>query len=302
MPKSVRLSRDFLSQATGFYNKDNIIKYLPQLGNNTTTITKERAPTLPDKGYHATMKSKRRNKTSSQTKLQYSDIWHMDIGFGPTTAIGGVRYCLMLVDKATRLRKLYPLKNLTTSLQRALRQFLTDVGVKPKLLRTDFDKKLIGSDSKDLLLNEKIRIESAPPKRQHQNGLVERAWQSAVIMSRNWLRSSLLPSKFWYFALRRATEISNISPVKLQNEITTPFTAVYGEKVDYMQLFPMFAVSYIKQPNEVGGGHKNKWASQSLKTICVGICQDSDGLLFYHPQSKSIISCADNYHFDIFLI
>ena len=33
----------------------------------------------------------------------------------------------------------------------------------------------------------------------------------------------------------------------------------------------------------------------------MGTCPDSDGLLFYHPQSKSIISCADNYHFDIFL-
>ena len=207
----------------------------------------------------------------------------------------------MLIDKATKFRRIYPLKNLTSSLQRALKQFLTDVGVKPKLIRTDFDKKLIGSAAKMLFLNEKIRIESAPPKRQHQNGLVERAWQSAVIMSRNWLQSSLLPSTFWYFALRRATEISNISPIKVKNKVTTPFEAVYHNKVDFRQLFPMFSVSYIKQETEVGGTHKNKWSSQSLKTICIGTCPDSDGLLFYHPPSKSIISCADNYHFDTHL-
>ena len=301
LPKLVRISRDFLSQATGFYNNDNIIKYMPDLGNESTLVNKQTHTPLHDEGHHATMKSKRRNTNPSPLPLEYSDVWHMDIGFGPTTAIGGIRYCLMLVDKATRIRKLYPLKNLTTSLTKAVQQFLTDVGIKPKLLRTDFDKKLIGSDVKELLLKEKIRIESAPPKRQHQNGLVERAWQSAVIMARNWLRSALLPSKFWYFALRRATEISNISPVNLNGIITTPFTAVHKTKVDYRQLFPMFAVSYIKQTTEIGGGHKNKWSSQSLKTICVGTCPDSDGLLFYHPPSKSILSCADNYHFDTFL-
>ena len=126
-----------------------------------------------------------------------------------------------------------------------MKQFITDVGVKPKLIRTDFDKKLIGSHVKDYLLDQHIPIQSAPPKRQHQNGLVERAWQSSVIMARNWLQSALLPSKFWYFAIKRATEISNISPTKLNDSITTPFTAVYNQRVDYRLLFPMFAVSYI---------------------------------------------------------
>ena len=128
----------------------------------------------------------------------------MDIGFGPTAAIGDIRYCLMLIDKGTKLRRMYPLKNLTSSISRALQQFLRDIGTKPKLIRTYFDKKLIGSQARAILDEAKIRIEGAPPKRQHQNGLVERAWQSVVIMARNWLKSALLPSKYWYFALKRA--------------------------------------------------------------------------------------------------
>ena len=302
LPKSVRFSKDFLAQATGFYNNDNISKYLPILGNDTVTISHKNGMQLSDEGNHSTMRSRRRNTTKSPTtSLAYSDCWHMDIGFGPTSAIGGVRYCLLLIDKATRLRRVYPLKNLTNSLHRALKQFLTDVGITPKLIRTDFDKKLLGQTAKDILQAKKIRVEGAPPHRQHQNGLVERAWQSAVVMARNWLKSSLLPSTFWYFALKRATEISNISPVKLNQKITTPFTAAHQSKVDYRQLFPMFSIAYIKQMSEIGGMHKNKWSTQSLKTICVGTCPNSDSLLFYHPPTKSLLSCADNYHFDTFL-
>ena len=301
LPATASYNMDFISQSTGYYNNTNFVKYLPTTGLPNITIKMNDVPPLSDEGHTATMRSRRRNTTPSTTHhLKYSDIWHVDIGFGPTTAIGGIRYCLMLVDKATRMRRMYPLKNLTTSIHRAFQKFLTDVGVKPKLIRTDFDKKIIGSTAKDLLDNNFIPIESAPPKRQHQNGLVERAWQSAVIMSRNWLKSALLPSKYWFYALKRAIEISNISPTKIDQKITTPFEEVFHQKVDYRQLFPMFCTSYIKQTTD-RGRHKNKWRSQSLKVICVGTCPDSDGLLFYHPDTKTTISCADNYKFDTYL-
>ena len=301
LPATASYSTDYLSQSTGFYNNNNFIKYINDIGTSNVKIQLNDVPPLSDEGHTATMRSKRRNTTPSQTpKLSYSDVWHIDIGFGPTTAIGGIRYCLMMVDKATRIRKIYPLKNLTTSIHRAFQRFLTEVGEPPKLLRTDFDKKLIGSTARQFLDEHSIPIESAPPKRQHQNGLVERAWQSAVIMARNWLKSALLPSTYWYYAVKRAVEISNISPIKINNKVTTPFEQVHQKKVDYRQLFPMFSTSYIKQTTSKGR-HKNKWKSQSLKVICIGSCPDSDGLLFYHPDTKSIISCADNYKFDTYL-
>ena len=61
----------------------------------------------------------------------------------------------------------------------------------------------------------------------------------------------------------------------------------------------MFATSYIKQETD-GGKHKNKWKSQSLKTICVGTCPDTDGLIFYHPSTKTLLSCADKYRSDTY--
>ena len=66
------------------------------------------------------------------------------------------------------------------------------------------------------------------------------------------------------------------------------------------QLFPMFSVAYIKQETNKGK-HKSKWSSQSLKVICVGTDPQSDGLLFYHPVTKTLLSCADQYRFDTYL-
>ena len=82
-------------------------------------------------------------------------------------------------------------------------------------------------------------------------------------------------------------------------EITTPFALVHNSKVDYRLLFPMFSAAYIKYMRE-DGKVKNKWASRSLKCIVVGTCPKSDGLLFYHPGSKQIITCGNGYKFDTF--
>ena len=195
---------------------------------------------------------------------------------------------------------IYPLKNLSTSILRAFKKFLAEVGTKPTLIQTDFDSKPMGAEISEYLNDKNIRIISAPPKRQHQNGLVEQNWKSIVNMAHNWLRSSLLPSKYWWFAVKRASEIANILPTKFSSTISTTHQQVHNQKVDYCQLFPMFSTAYIKQDNKSGGMHKSKFATQSLKTICVGTCPQSDSLLFYHPPSKQLLSCADSYYFDNF--
>ena len=132
--------------------------------------------------------------------------------------------------------------------------YYSDCKTKPKVIRTDFDKKLLQGDVEEFIHSKDTDLEGAPPNRQHQNGLVERAWQSIVTMSRNWLTSSLLSSKYWYYAVKRAVEISNIMPTThIKNKTTTIHELLYQEKVDYQCLFPMFSVAYIKQERKEGG-------------------------------------------------
>ena len=147
--------------------------------------------------------------------------------------LGGGRYILLLVDKCTRFKFVYGLKNLTTSLLEAIKRFRMNCKIKPKLIRTDFDNKLISGEVEKYLLNEKIKIEASPPYRQHQNGLVERHWQSILAMSRNWLRSAMLPTKYWFFAVKRAVEVLNMMPIKHKEKITTPYEQVFKVKPDF---------------------------------------------------------------------
>lgn len=178
-----------------------------------------------------------------------------------------------------------------------MKRFLLQCRTRPKLIRTDFDNKLICGKVATYLLDQQIKIEAAPPYRQHQNGLVERQWQSILAMSRNWLKSSMLPTKYWYFAVKRAVEISNIMPTKHKSKITTPYKLVYNKKPDYRVLIPMFSIAYIQQHRQ-NNKDLDSWSSCSLKCILVGTCPQSDGLIFYHPPSKQTLTCRDGYRFD----
>lgn len=155
------------------------------------------------------------NKNSEPSTLpdKFGQIWHScDIGFaGPSKAIGGNKYTLLLIDKRTQFKKIYGLKNLTDSLLlNAFQTFIVDFEGRIEEIRTDFDDKIIGSGRiRKLLSSNRIKIYAAPPRRQKQNGLVKRHWQTIVSMTRSWLKSSLLPSAFWWYGIKRAVEVSN---------------------------------------------------------------------------------------------
>ncbi len=305
-PRKVTISRETLSQSIGFRHPEPLLQHFDKISNGSVRIQKIPKNPQLDPGETATMKANKRNTTPLERPKEFGDVMHMDIGFGPCRAIGGIQYTLLVVDRATRHKFIYGLKNLKSSLHRAVQQLIIDCNNKIKMIRTDFDKKLIAGTTRRLLRDKEIQVQASPPYRQHQNGLVERNWQTIVDMARNWLRSAMLPTKYWYFAVKRACEVTNLLPVKDRNDkITTPYEMLFKKKVDYRVLFPMFSTAYIRYMNLDADMYKDatinkKWASDSLKCIVVGTCATSDGLLFYHPPSKKTFSCADGYKFDTF--
>ena len=301
-PKIKTLNTHQIRQSVGFLQHKDLITNLAAIGQPNVKF-KDISPTIDiDPGLVASIPSAKRNTTKRPSKSKYGELWHMDIGYGPCSSIGGIKYTLLLVDSATRYKYVYPLKNLTTSLLRAIKRFFKDCQCKPGTIRTDFDAKLLqGKVAEHIEEVEKVKLEAAPPYRQHQNGLVERAWQSIVTMTRNWLTSSLLPSKYWWFGVKRAVEVLNMMPVKRNGTVTTPHELVYKNKPDYRTLFPLFSIAYIKQNRETGGQHKNKWKTKTLKCILVGTDNKSDGLLFYHPPSKQLLTGNNGYRLDTYL-
>ena len=217
---------------------------------------------------------------------------HADILYGSKTAKFGIKYILFLVDRATRNKYAYPLKSLRTDILPAFKTFCRELGFTPKHFITDFDKKLMGTSIQPYLDEAKSTVTATPAGKQRKNGLCESNWRSLLRMSRGWLTSNFLPTDFWWFAFKRATEVSNYVPLKINNIISTPHELAYKVKPDARNLFPMFAVAYVRRSRDAETDRET-FHSQSLCAIAVGRCNKSAQLLFYHPPTKQTISSDD---------
>ena len=56
-------------------------------------------------------------------------------------------------------------------------------------------------------------------------------------MARGWLASALLPTSFWWYALKQAVEISNYVLITVDNQLTAPFEMVYQQQPGLHNLF-----------------------------------------------------------------
>jgi len=93
-----------------------------------------------------------------------------------------------------------------------------------------------------------VHVNAAPPHRQDKNGLAERHWQTLVSMARNWLVSADLPPSFWYYAVKRASEVCNYFPFKLEdNPFSTPFELAHHTKPDLRALFKPFCLAAVRR-------------------------------------------------------
>eukprot|EP00957_Ditylum_brightwellii_P207774 15354470-Ditylum_brightwellii.AAC.1 len=72
-------------------------------------------------------------------------------------------------------------------------------------------------------------------------------------MARNWLTAAMLPAQYWWFAIKQACEVQDMLPTShIKNKVSAPYELVYGEKVDYRDLIPLFSAAYIRHAREEG--------------------------------------------------
>jgi hypothetical protein len=183
-------------------------------------------------GDYATMWKTAQNTSPVPRPLNFGDIMHVDIVFGPEVSIGNVHYGLIFSDCYSCIQ------NLTTDIPKQLQAFFAHLGVVPKRLISDFDLKLIGGTAQTYLNSMLIHVIAAPSYHQDRNGLVERHWQTMVSMARNWLASSELPPSFWFYAVKCAEEFCNYFPYRLDDgSFITPFELAHCQKPDLRVLF-----------------------------------------------------------------
>ena len=127
------------------------------------------------------MPKKRRNNSPISIPNNGGDIIYYDIRNEISTAIGGVKYVLIIINKGTSHIYEYGSHTLKEqSLFQAMKQIINDIRCKLRLIRADHDFKLIGGQVASYLESPKMcddtihttHIAGAPDGRQNQNGLI----------------------------------------------------------------------------------------------------------------------------------
>ena len=158
----ITMNMEQLQKSFGFRNISSIlneIKATSQNLNLSTTLEEN----IIDLGQVAKFDRPKRNTTPLELPTSLGDIVHADILFGAGTSIGGYRYALFLVDRATRYKSIYPIKSLKNDIMPAIKQFCQDIGTVPTILRTDFDHKIMGKEVQNFIKENDGTVESVPP-------------------------------------------------------------------------------------------------------------------------------------------
>ena len=282
-----------LHRYTGF-RKPRDWKEIIELSIETVTLSAEPAIVPFELGDVANIKRSRRNKVPVPRPAKFLSVVHMDIGYGDCKAVGGAKYCIMLVDCATCYTWIYALKSLThEDITNALRDFRNDAGAMPTRLYTNFDNKLIAGPTADWIKENHCKIVSAPGGRQQQNGLVGKAWQTVTSMARAYITDMQMPRTYWYWGLCQAVHVINYFPCLVNGLSTTPFELVYGVKPDLRTLFRLFSCGYFV--HEKDGSHSLDGIAESktMQGIAIGRSRQADAMMFYNPATRKIYTSSD---------
>jgi hypothetical protein len=223
----------------------------------------------------------------------------MDIAFGDCVSVGGFRYALILVDRATRYNWVYGLKDLSVdSILSALRYFKADAGSYARCFRSDCDTKLFGTRIREHLIDNNSNIVATAAGCQSANGLVESHWKTMVHMSRAYKTEKKMPRSFWFFLVVHSARMMNAIPGKLHGKLASPFLLVHGVGHDERTWFPIFSVCYFHHDRD-GDVARSHSQAHTMDGIAVGRSPTSNALLVHNPRTKKYYE-PDSYRLDPF--
>lgn len=171
-----------MQKSVGFMNMSLVLKHLDTIALDTILVPNLGRNHITDRGEISTLPKRRRNTSQQLRPDNIGDTVHYDIAHGTGSAIGGIRYVLVLIDKASTHLYKYGLKTLKEqSILQAMASFINDIGCKPTIMRADMGFKLIGGTVASYLDTPTVRdntietthVSGAPDGRQNQNGIIE---------------------------------------------------------------------------------------------------------------------------------
>ena len=248
-------------------------------------------------GSFTTIPKAKRGAPLVRTSYRYLDAVHMDIAFGDCVSVGGYRYALILVDRATRYNWAFGLKSLSSDcILAALRLFRAAAGSFARCFYCDCDPKLFGRAISDYLVDNSSKVVAAPAKRQSSNGLVESHWKTMVHMARAYLTEKQMPRAFWFYAIVHSARMMNAIPGKIHGRIASPFLLVHGVGHDERTWIPLFSLCYFHHEKD-GDIKRSKHQAHSMDGVIIGRSPTSNALLVYNPRNKQYYE-PDSYRID----
>ncbi len=158
-------------------------KHLLQVSHDGKWVNTGKFP--PSLGSFATISKSNKGKPLDRTRHRYLDTVHVDIAFGDCLSMGGFRYALILVDRASHYSWTFGLKDVSSSsILGAFCLFHPLAGACTRCFYSDFDLKLFGTAIREHLIDGSSNIVAAPAGRLSSNGLVESHWKVMVHMAR----------------------------------------------------------------------------------------------------------------------
>jgi transposase InsO family protein len=261
----------------------------------------------------ATIRSRARNKeahsgASRPGEYLFLDIQHPFVEAGLTVSTSYAFY-LLIVDAYSRYAKLYGLpKKSTAAVISALQQYQADHSpaetygyLDTTRIRTDAGSQFTSTEFARHCVQQGIALSLAAPKKQYQNHIAERTWQTITSTARSLLVHARIPDTFWYHALVYSTYIFNALPVRgLQGEDTelpaTPHERFFNVKprIGHFRTFgcPVVIRKWTSLDNS-----NSKQTERGIRGIFIGLDSHQKGYFIYCPGSQSIV-ISDDVIFD----
>jgi len=194
-------------------------------------------------GSFVTIPKAKRGTPLDWTSNRFLDAVHMGIALGDCVSVGGYRYALVLVDRATRYNLAFGLKTLSSEcILAALRLFRAAASSLARCFYCDCDPKLFGRTISNYLVDNSTKVVVVAAKRQSSNGLVESHWKIMVHMARAFLTKKQMPRSFWFYAIVHSARMMNAIPGKIHGRIASPFLP---SNVLSTKLIPWMALSLL---------------------------------------------------------
>jgi len=204
----------------------------------------------------ATARSNEPHSAASKPgEYAFLDIQQPIVSTGLTASTTYAFY-LFVVDAYSRYTRLYgiPTKS-SSSVITALKRYSAECintcayeYINLERIRVDAGSQFMSETFMRFCTDNLIKLSIFAPKKQNQNHLAKRNWQTICGMARSLLVHARLPDTFWYHALCYASDISNVLPIRGHTKDgdvpTTPYEILFG-KLPFIHQFRVFGSPVI---------------------------------------------------------